>query len=343
MKAVRFHEHGGPEVLRYEDAPDPIIAPHEVLVKVKACALNHLDLWCRKGMLGMQIPLPHISGSDVAGEVAAVGSVATRITLGQRVVVSPGISCGQCACCLSGRDNLCRSYEIVGGYRIDGGYAEYVKVPEVNILPIPEEMDFEAAAAFPLTFLTAWNMLVNLAHVKRGDEVLVMGAGSGVGTAAIQIAKLFGARVIAAAGSDDKLGKAKGLGADDGINYADQDLVIEARRLTAKRGVDVIFEHVGGAVFEKLIPALATGGRLVTCGATAGHLAQTDIRYLFMRQASIMGGFMGPKADLLQIVREMARGTLKPVVDRLFPLKEAAAAQCAMEDRTLFGKLVLVI
>jgi NADPH:quinone reductase-like Zn-dependent oxidoreductase len=343
MKAVRFHEHGGPEVLRYEDAPDPIIAPHEVLVKVKACALNHLDLWCRKGMLGMQIPLPHISGSDVAGEVAAVGSVATRITLGQRVVVSPGISCGQCACCLSGRDNLCRSYEIVGGYRIDGGYAEYVKVPEVNILPIPEEMGFEAAAAFPLTFLTAWNMLVNLAHVKRGDEVLVMGAGSGVGSAAIQIAKLFGARVIAAAGSDDKLGKAKGLGADDGINYAGQDLVIETRRLTAKRGVDVIFEHVGGAVFEKLIPALATGGRLVTCGATAGHLAQTDIRYLFMRQASIMGGFMGPKADLLQIVQEMARGTLKPVVDRLFPLKEAAAAQCAMEDRKLFGKLVLVI
>ncbi|MBI2883635.1 MAG: zinc-binding dehydrogenase [Candidatus Methylomirabilis oxyfera] len=343
MKAVRFHEHGGPEVLKYEDAPDPIIAPHEVLVKVKACALNHLDLWCRKGMLGMQIPLPHISGSDVAGEVAAVGSVATRITLGQRVVVSPGVSCGQCACCLSGRDNLCRSYEIVGGYRIDGGYAEYVKVPEVNILPIPEGMSFEAAAAFPLTFLTAWNMLVNLARIKRGDEVLVMGAGSGVGSAAIQIAKLFGARVIAAAGSDEKLDKAKGLGADDGINYAGQDLIVEARRLTAKRGVDVIFEHVGGVVFEKLIPILATGGRLVTCGATAGYLAQADIRYLFMRQASIIGGFMGPKADLLQIVQEIARGTLKPVVDRIFPLKEAAAAQCAMDDRKLFGKLVLVI
>lgn len=343
MKAMRFHEHGGPEVLRYEDAPDPIIAPHEVLVKVKACALNHLDLWCRKGMLGMQIPLPHISGSDFAGEVAAVGSVATRITLGQRVVVSPGVSCGQCACCLSGRDNLCRSYEIVGGYRIDGGYAEYVKVPEVNILPIPEGMSFEAAAAFPLTFLTAWNMLVNLARIKRGDEVLVMGAGSGVGSAAIQIAKLFGARVIAAVGSDEKLDKAKSLGADEGVNYTSQDLVVEMRRLTAKRGVDVIFEHVGGVVFEKLIPVLATGGRLVTCGATAGYLAQTDIRYLFMRQLSIIGGFMGPKADLLQIAQEMARGTLKPVVDRIFPLKEAAAAQCAMEDRKLFGKLVLVI
>ena len=199
MKAVRFHEHGGPEVLKYEDAPDPVVAPHEVLVNVRACALNHLDVWARKGMPGVKIPLPHISGSDIAGEVAAVGSIVTRIRPGQRVVVSPGISCGQCASCLSGRDNLCRSYEIIGGYRIDGGYAEYVKLPEVNILPIPEGMSFEAASAFPLTFLTAWNMLVTLARVRRGDEVLVMGAGSGVGSAAIQISKLFGARVIAAA------------------------------------------------------------------------------------------------------------------------------------------------
>lgn len=343
MKAVRFHEHGGPEVLRYEEAPDPVIAPHEVLVRVKACALNHLDLWCRKGMPGMRIPLPHISGSDISGEVAAVGSIVTRTTPGQQVVVSPGVSCGQCIHCLSGRDTACRTYEIVGGYGIDGGYAEYVKIPEVNILPIPEGMSFEAAAAFPLTFLTAWNMLVNLARVKRGDDVLVMGAGSGVGSAAVQIARLFGARVIAAAGSDEKLDKAKGLGADAGINYAHQDLIAETRRLTAKRGIDVIFEHVGGAVFEKLILVLATGGRLVTCGATAGHLAQTDIRYLFMRQLSIMGGFMGPKADLLQIVREMTRGTLKPVVDRVFPLKDAAGAQCAMEDRKLFGKLVLAV
>ncbi|PWB76917.1 MAG: alcohol dehydrogenase [Candidatus Methylomirabilota bacterium] len=343
MKAVRFHEHGGPEVLRYEEAPDPAIAPHEVLVKVKACALNHLDLWCRKGMPGMRIPLPHISGSDISGEVAAVGSIVTRTGPGQQVVVSPGVSCGQCIHCLSGRDTACRTYEIVGGYRIAGGYAEYVKVPEVNILPMPEGMSFESAAAFPLTFLTAWNMLVNLAHVKRGDDVLIMGAGSGVGSAAVQIAGLFGARVIAAAGSDEKLEKAKGLGAEAGINYAHQDLIAETRRLTAKRGLDVIVEHVGGDVFEKLISILATGGRLVTCGATAGHLGRTDIRYLFMRQLSIMGGFMGPKADLLQIAREMARGTLTPVVDRVFPLKDAAAAQRAMEDRKLFGKLVLVV
>lgn len=343
MKAVRFHEHGGPEVLRYEDTLDPVIAPNEVLVTVKACAVNHLDLWCRKGMPGMQIPLPHISGSDIAGEVASVGTLVTRVTLGQRVIVSPGVSCGQCGSCLSGRDNLCRSYEIVGGYRIDGGYAEYVTVPEVNILPMPEGLGFEAAAAFPLTFLTAWNMLVNLAHIKRGDDLLVMGAGSGVGSAAVQIAKLFGARVIAAVGGEEKLDKAKQLGADEGIDYTSQDLVIEVRRLTAKRGVDVVFEHVGGTVFEKLLPVLATGGRLVTCGATSGHLAQTDIRYLFMRQLSIMGGFMGPKADLLHLVKEMARGTLKPVVDRTFPLKDAAAAQRAMEDRKLFGKLVLVV
>jgi NADPH:quinone reductase-like Zn-dependent oxidoreductase len=343
MKAVRFHEHGGPEVLKYEDAPDPVIGPHEVLVRVRACALNHLDVWARQGMPGLKIPLPHISGSDIAGEVAAVGSIVTRIKPGQRVVVSPGISCGQCPHCLSGRDNLCPAYEIIGGYRIDGGYAEYVKLPEVNILPIPDGMAFEAAAAFPLTFLTAWNMLVTLARVRSGDEVLVMGAGSGVGSAAVQIAKLFGARVIAAAGTDEKLGKAKELGADEGINYASQDLVAEVRRLTAKRGVDIIFEHVGGTVFEKLIPILAAGGRLVTCGATAGYLAQTDIRYLFMREVSILGAHMGSKADLLRIKEELERGRLKPVVDRVFPLKDAAEAQRSMEDRQVFGKLVLVI
>lgn len=342
MKAVRFHEHGGPEVLKYENAPDPTAAPHEVLVRVKACAMNHLDVWVRKGMPGVKIPLPHIPGCDIAGEVAAVGSVVTRIKPGQRVAVSPGISCGQCARCLSGRDNLCHTYEIIGGYRIDGGYAEYVKVPEVNILPLPDGMSFEAAAAFPLTFLTAWNMLVTLAKVGRHEEVLVMGAGSGVGSAAVQIAKLFGARVIATASTDDKLAKAKALGADDGINYATQDLVAEVRRLTAKRGVDVIFEHVGGTVFEKLIPVLAPGGRLVTCGATAGYLAQTDIRYLFMRQASILGAYMGSKADLLAVMKELERGTLKPVVDRVFPLQEAAEAHRAMEDRQVFGKLVMV-
>ena len=343
MKAVRFHEHGGPEVLKYEEAPDPVIGPHEVLVRVRACALNHLDVWARGGMPGVKLPLPHISGSDIAGEVAAVGSIVTRIKPGQRVVVSPGISCGQCPHCLSGRDNLCPSYQIIGGYRIDGGYAEYVKLPEVNILPIPDGMAFEAAAAFPLTFLTAWNMLVTLARVRSGDEVLVMGAGSGVGSAAVQIAKLFGARVIATASTDEKLGKAKELGADEGINYASQDLVAEVRRLTAKRGVDIIFEHVGGTVFEKLIPALAAGGRLVTCGATAGYLAQTDIRYLFMREVSILGAHMGSKADLLRIKKELERGRLKPVVDRVFPLKDAAEAQRSMEDRKVFGKLVLVI
>lgn len=342
MKAVRFHEHGGPEVLKYEEAPDPVIQPNEVLVRVRACALNHLDVWARKGMPGVKLPLPHISGCDIAGEVASVGSIVTRVTPGQRVLVSPGISCGQCANCLSGRDNMCPSYEIIGGYRIDGGYAEYVKLPEVNILPMPEGMSFEAASAVPLTFLTAWNMLVTIARVKPGDDVLVMGAGSGVGSAGVQIAKLFGARVIATAGADEKLGKARGLGADEGINHATQDLVAEVRRLTAKRGVDIIFEHVGGPVFEKLIPVLASGGRLVTCGATTGYLAQTDLRYLFMRQVSIMGAHMGSKADLLQIMREVRSGTLKPVVDRVFPLKDAAQAQRAMEDRSLFGKLVLV-
>jgi len=343
MKAVRFHEHGGPEVLRYEDVPEPSIGPHEVLVRVRACALNHLDVWLRKGMPDVVVPLPHIPGCDIAGEVAAVGELARRVQAGQRVVISPGIGCGQCLSCLSGRDNLCRSYEIIGGYRIDGGYAEYVKVPEANLLPMPEGMSFEAAAAFPLAFLTAWNMLVNLARVQRGEDVLVMGAGSGVGSAAIQIAKLFGARVLAAASSDDKLDRARAFGADEGINYAAQDLVAEVRRVTAKRGVDVIFEHVGGPFFETLIPLLAPGGRLVTCGATAGHLARTDIRYLFTREISILGAHMGPKADVVRILAEIARGALRPIVDRVFPLKEAAEAHRILENRKVFGKLVLAV
>lgn len=341
MKAVRFHEHGEVEVLRFEEVPDPRITATQVLIRVKACALNHLDIWTRKGMPGVQVPLPHISGCDVAGEVAAVGDLVTRVKPGDPVLVSPGLSCGQCPQCLAGDDNLCRHYEILGGYRRDGGYAELVAVPEVNVLPKPARLSFEDAAAIPLTFLTAWNMLVAVARLRPGEEVLVMGGGSGVGSAAIQVAKLHGARVIAAAGSDEKLAKAKALGADEGINYATQDLAKEVRRLTEKRGVDVIIEHVGAAVWEKCLPILAPGGRLVTCGATSGFLVPTDLRYLFIKQVAILGASMGSKAHLLQVLRFVERGALRPVVHRVFPLREAAAAQRTMEERSHFGKLVL--
>ncbi|HSB68233.1 MAG TPA: zinc-binding dehydrogenase [Candidatus Methylomirabilis sp.] len=342
MKAIRFHEHGGPEVLRYEDVPDPSPKPTEVKLRVKAVAMNHLDIWLRKGLPGVKVALPKIGGCDIAGEASEVGSLCSRVKAGQRILVSPGWSCGQCAACLRGEDNLCRAYQIIGGYTMDGGCAEYLCVPEVNCIPIPEGLDYPGASAVPLTFLTAWNMLVRQSRVKRGEQVLVMAAGSGIGTAAIQIARLFGARVIAVASSDSKLAKARELGAETGINYASQDLGQEIRRLTAKRGVDVVVEHVGGPTWEKLIPNLAPGGRLVTCGASAGYEGKVDIRYLFSKSVSILGAYMGCKVDLLEVVRYLGEGKLRPVVDRTLPLAESAAGHRLMEDRAQFGKIVLV-
>ena len=342
MRAVRIHQFGGPEVLTYEDVPDPQPREDQVLVRVKACSLNHLDVWLRKGLPGLKVPLPKIGGCDIAGEVTALGSACSRVKIGERIMVSPGWSCGQCAACLQGEDNFCRAYQIIGGYSLDGGCAEFVCVPEANCITIPERLDYPAAAAVPLVFLTAWNMLVRRAHLKDGEDVLVMGAGSGVGTAAIQIAKLFRARVIAVASTDDKLAKAAGLGADAGINYATQDLAQEVRRLTGKRGVDVVFEHVGGATWEKLIPTLAPGGRLVTCGATAGYESKVDIRYFFSKSVAVLGAFMGCKADLLEVVRHIAEGRLRPVVDRTLPLSECAQAHRLIEERAVFGKIVLI-
>lgn len=342
MKAIRFHEHGGPEVLRYEDLPDPSPKPNEVKLRVKAVALNHLDIWLRKGLPGVKVPLPKIGGCDIAGEVVEVGALCSRVKLGQRIMVSPGWSCGQCAACLRGEDNLCRAYQIIGGYGVDGGCAEFICVPEVNGIVIPDRLDYPSAAAVPLTFLTAWNMLIRQARLEAGEEVLVMGAGSGIGTAAIQIVKLFGSRAIAVASTDVKLAKAKALGADAGINYASQDLGQEIRRLTGKRGVDVVVEHVGGTTWEKLIPNIAPGGRLVTCGATAGYEAKVDLRYLFSKSVSILGAYMGCKADLLEVVRYMGEGTLRPVVDRTLPLEECAAGHRLVEDRAQFGKIVLL-
>jgi NADPH:quinone reductase-like Zn-dependent oxidoreductase len=340
LKAVVFHEHGGAEKLRYEDRPDPSVKENEVLVRVKACALNHLDLWGRVGLPGVQIPLPHISGSDICGEVVSTGKLVSRARPGDAVIVSPGLSCGMCEYCLSGRDSMCRSYKIIG-YLVDGGYAELVSVPEVNLIPKPERLEPEEAAAVPLVFMTAWHMLVTRAAISPGEVVLVLGAGSGVGSAAVQIAKLWGARVIATAGNDDKLRCAKELGADELINHNQQDVAEEARRLTGKKGVDVVFEHVGAATWEKSIKALAVGGRLVTCGATSGYAGQTDIRYVYSRQLSILGSYMASKAELLKVVDLVKERRLEPVVDQVYPLIDAAKAQQRMERREHFGKIVL--
>lgn len=342
MKAIIFSAHGGPEVLKFTDAPDPVIRPNEVLVRVKACALNHLDLWVRQGIPGVPLPLPHIPGSDVAGEIAQIGADVTTVRVGQKVVLAPLVSCGKCSACIAGLDNRCRQATNLG-YMIDGGCAEFVRAPDVNCLPYPENLTFEEAASIPLVFQTAWHMLLARAELQPGEDVLVLGAGSGVGSAAIQIAKFFGARVIATAGSDEKLQKAKQLGADHLINHKMQKIRDEVRRITNKRGVDVVFEHVGTATWDDSLASLASGGRLVTCGATTGYDAKVDLRFLFSRQLSLLGSYMGTKSELQTVMKLVAAGKLKPIVDRVFPLAEATAAHAYLESSSQFGKVVLKV
>jgi NADPH:quinone reductase-like Zn-dependent oxidoreductase len=340
MKAVVFRQHGGPEVLEYTDVPQPSIRANEVLVEVKACALNHLDVWTRGGLPGIKIPLPHILGNDIAGVVREVGELATWVQPGDDVLMQPGVSCGHCAECLQGRDNFCRDYDMLG-YRRDGGYAEFVAVPAVNVIPKPASLSWEEAAALPLVTVTAWHMLVTRAQVQPGEDVLIHAAGSGVGSIGIQIAKLRGARVIATAGSDDKLAKAKELGADEVVNYRNEDWPKEVKRLTGRRGVDVVFEHTGAATWEGSIVSLKNNGRLVTCGATSGYDAHTDIRQVFYRHLTILGSFMGTKGELLEAMKFVERGSIRAVVDQVMPLAEARRAHELMEDRAQFGKLVL--
>jgi len=341
MKAVRFHQHGPPDVLRYEEAPDPVPAPGEVLVRVRACAINHLDLWARRGLPNICIPMPHIGGSDIAGEV--IEAAAPWVRVNQRVMIQPGLSCGCCEACLDGRDNECACYEVIGYTNHDGGYAELVKVPAANLVPIPDDIGFVEAAAFPLTFLTAWHMLVTRAQLKRGEDVLVLAAGSGVGQAAIQIAALHGARIIATAGSAAKLERARGLGASAVIHHYDQDISEEIKRLTNRRGVDVVIEHVGEATWSQSARSLARGGRLVTCGATTGYHGSLDLRALFSKRLSILGSYMGTKGELLRAARFFFAGQLRPVIDRVFPLAEAAAAHVRLGDAEQFGKIVLEV
>lgn len=342
MKAIVFHQHGGPEVLKYTDAPEPAIRPSEVLVRVKACALNHLDLWVRRGLPNVPIPLPHIPGSDIAGGIARVGSEVTTVSVGEKVVLAPLVSCGKCPACLAGLDNRCRQATNLG-YMLDGGCAEFMRAPEVNCLPYPENLKWEEAAAVPLVFQTAWHMLITRAQLQPGEEVLVLGAGSGVGSAAIQIAKFLDARVIATASSEEKLAKAKELGADDVINHKTQRIRDEVRRITNKRGVDVVFEHVGLATWEDSLTSLAPSGRLVTCGATTGYDAKLDLRFLFSRQLSLLGSYMGTKSELRTVLKLVAAGKLRPVVDRVFPLAQAVAAHKYLESSSQFGKVVLAV
>ncbi|NOT23831.1 MAG: zinc-binding dehydrogenase [Nitrospiraceae bacterium] len=342
MNAVIFREHGGTHKLSYEEFPTPTIGPKEVLVRVKACALNHLDIWIREGNPAYPMPLPHILGSDVAGIVEQAGSHSEGVTVGQRVFISPGMSCWHCEACLAGRDNFCRSYGLLGALA-HGGYAEYVKVPFRNVLPIPGDLSFEQAAAFPLVSVTASHMLFALAGLQHGETVLIMGAGSGVGMMAVQMAKLAGARVITTVGSEDKIPKATALGADAVINHATETVAERVRQLTERRGVDVVIEHIGPEVWDTCMESLAKGGRLITCGATTGGDVTLNLRAVFSRQLTIKGSYMGTRAELVKAAELVGRGRLIPVIDRTFPLQEARAAHDLMLRREFFGKIVLTV
>ncbi len=344
MKATVFHEHGAPDVLKYEDFPDPEVGPNQVLVEIKAVALNHLDLFVRGGIPGLKLEMPHILGSDISGVIKETGSnVAEDFQLGQKVIIDPGRSCGVCEYCIRGEESLCTTYGIIGEhYR--GGYADFISLDSQNVIPIPEQskLDFDQAAATPLTFMTAWRMLMPKARVKPGYDVLIIGIGGGVALAAMQIAKLAGARVIVTSSSEKKLEKALKLGADIGINHrTNPDFHKEVYSLTNRRGVDIVVDSVGEATWEKSLRSLTKGGRLVTCGATSGPNANININLLFWKQFEILGSTMGSRSELRDVLKLVWTGQLKPVVDRAMPLSNAKNAHEILEKGEQFGKLVL--
>lgn len=333
MRAVLQRAFGGPEVLVPGEAPDPRPGPREALVKVRACALNHLDLWVRSGAVARPT-LPHILGSDVAGEIASGPGK------GRKVVAYPGLSCGSCLACRAGAENRCEKLRILG-YPVDGGYAESVALPRRNLFPAPPGLSWEEAAAIPLAFTTAHHSLVERARLKAGETLLVWAAGSGVGSAAVQLGKHLKARIIATAGSEAKMKKAEHLGADEVVNHREADVAAEVHHLTGGRGADVVFEHVGAQTWPASLRALARGGRMVTFGVTTGGSGSVDIRTLYQRHLSILGTYLGTRKDLAAVLRLVGRKVLKPVVDSTFPLERAADAHRKMERGDHFGKIVL--
>lgn len=341
MKALAFHQHGGIDMLRYQDVPDPEIDAGDVLVRVRACALNHLDLFVREGLPGLKLPLPFWSGCDIAGEVAGVGAAVQGVAVGDRVAVNPNLSCGRCEFCIRGEDSLCVTYGILGEHR-HGGLAEYVKVDGQNVAKLPDQVRFEDAAAFILVNMTAWRMLVTQARLRAGEDLLILGVGGGVSSTAVQIGKLCGARVWVTSSSDEKLQRARDLGADECINYSKEDWARAVSQKTGRRGVDVVLENVGAATWKDSLRTLAKGGRLVTCGATSGPIGETDIRVVFWKQVSIIGSTMSSRREFNEVMAQLFRGRLRAVVDSVAPLAEGAAAQEKLAAGKQFGKIVLV-
>jgi NADPH:quinone reductase-like Zn-dependent oxidoreductase len=338
MKAVRIHKFGGPEVLTYEDIPDAKPRKDQVLIRVRACSMNHLDIFVRKGLPGVN--LPHIMGSDTAGEIVEVGEYITDLKVGQRVLIAPMHFCNRCAKCVAGLQNQCRQFTVLGN-AVDGGNCDLIAVPAVNVIPIPDQLDFNEAASVPLVFVTAWHMLTGRAQIRPGQTVLVLGANSGVGIAAIQIAKMFHARVITTAGDDRKMERARELGSDFVINHYQQKISEEVRKITNFEGVDIVVEHVGKATWDESVRSLKAGGTLVTCGATTGPKVDLDLRFLFSRQLSLLGSYMGTLSELHEVLNHVFSGRLKPVIDHIFPLNEIRAAHEYLEKSEMFGKIIL--
>ncbi len=340
MHAIRYHRFGGLEELRYEEAPTPRPGPGEVAVRVGACGVNRVDILSREGLTPFKTPVPHISGSDVAGHVSEVGPDVTGIEQGAKVVVLPTLSCGVCAMCRAGEDNMCLKGGIFG-VMSDGGYAQYTVAPARNILPLPDNLDVVDAAAMAIVGSTAWHMLVSRARLRQAEDLLVVAAGSGIGAMAVQIGKLSGARVIATAGSAEKLDKLKALGADFVVDHSRPHWSQEVRRITARRGVDVVFEHVGAATWEDSLMCLTRNGRLVTCGGHTGFNVGIDLWQLFVKQITLIGSFAATRQDLVDVLAMASRGLLRPVLHQVLPLAEATQAQRLMENRGIFGKIVL--
>lgn len=340
MKAVWIAEHGSTDVLQIIDRDVPEPSPNEVRLAVRAAGLNHLDLWVRRGVPGHRFPLPLIPGCDMAGVVDAIGSHVRSASVGDRVAVAPGHSCGVCEPCVDGRQNLCRQYGIFGE-TCNGSNAEYVCVPESNLLPMPDSMDFVQAAAAPLVFLTAWHMLVDRCGIKAGDDVLIHAAGSGVSMAAIQIARFHGARVITTASQPEKLAGGLALGAEFAINYNEERFSKRVREITNKRGVDIVVDHVGGDTIGSSLKCLAAGGRLVTCGATSSPVLEADLRLIFFKNLSILGSTMGGLGEMRTVWKHVSSGALAPIVAEVLRMDEVQRAHTLLEERAVFGKVVL--
>ena len=342
MKALAFNAFGGPENLKLQDVPDPKLAPDHVLVRVRACALNHLDLFVREGIPALKTPLPFWTGCDIAGDVVEVGASVTGVKTGVRVAVNPNLTCDRCEFCRRGESSLCVRYGILGEH-LPGGMAELVTVRADRVLPLPDAVSYEDAASFVLTNMTAWRMVMTQGQLRAGQDVLILGVGGGVSSTAVQIAKLAGARVLVTSSSDDKLERARQLGADVGINYTKEDWAKAVFEQTGRRGVDLVIENVGASTWKQSLRSVRKGGRLVTCGATTGPIGETDIRIVFWNQISIVGATMASDAEFGDVMRLLFAGRLHAIVDEVVPLAEGAAAQQRLAEGKQFGKIVLKV